>query len=70
MTSVQQVIVFRNPQEVLVLVHAGGRIVKATCPDYIGMSLGAARLAATSVMRWWDCTLQDNAYPETVEVLA
>jgi len=69
-TSAQHVVVIRNPSGVLVLVHEQGQIVKATHPSYLGMSIGEARCAGISVMRWWNPEIRDNEYPEVIEVPA
>ncbi len=52
MSCKQRALIFRNPYGLLVLVAEGDRIVKATCSDYIGESVGSAVLGAISVMRW------------------
>ena len=65
----QRIIIFRNPMEALVLVAENGKIVKATCPEYLGDDVLAAKLSACSVMRY---KLGNEAgadgYPEEIEI--
>lgn len=63
-----QVIVIRNEEDALVLVGGDGRVIDATSSGYIGMPLTEATAAGISVMRRWDPAIQDNAYPEVIEL--
>lgn len=72
----QTVIVVRNPDRALVLVTEKGWVVAATSSnmnaesteDWIGRDEDEARLAACSLMRWWDESIGDNQYPEEVRI--
>jgi len=70
----QKVIIVSNPDEAMALIVEDGKVVKATCADYIGMDELSARCAATSVMRYvigtepHPETGQSDGYPQSIGV--